>query len=104
MQRYIRSHPKLSQRVMVHIENGYRSSKAAAGTLCYLAELGPYDHRQVQPLDLPKHWKGKPVGGFKYFLCPLTGTIVNRDPPAALSMATLAALYLCGAPRHRIWS
>ena len=64
---------------MVHIENGYRSSKAAAGTLCYLAELGPYDHREVQPLDLPDHWKGKSVGGFNYFFCPVTEAIVNRD-------------------------
>ena len=105
MQRYIRSHPKLAKRIMVHTENGYRSSRQASGTLCYLANLGRHDHREVQARDLPKEdWVGELLSGFKYFWCPITGAILKRDPPAALSMATIAAIMFFGAPRPEFWA
>ena len=104
MKRYIKSHPKLAKRIMVQTSNGYRSSRQASGTLCYLANMERKDHRQVQARDLPQDWVGELLSGFKYFYCPVTEAILKRDPPAALSMATIAAIMFFGAPRPEFWA
>jgi hypothetical protein len=102
--RYIASRPLLQARIMVYISNGYRSSRQAAGTMCFLANMERADHRKVQVLDLPDDWYGKIQDSFAYFYCPVTKTVLKRDPPAALSMATIGACTFYGAPHPEIWA
>ena len=90
----------LSKRIMVHIENGYRSSRQAAGLMCYLANMPRADHRSVKPTDAQYAWQTPMVGQFKFFYCPVTQCILQRDPPAALSMVAIGTCALHGAPRH----
>ncbi len=104
MLRHIQSRPKLAERVMVYIDNGYRSSRQAAGTMCYLANLERADHRKVQALDLPGDWLGKVLDGFGYFYCPVTKTLVKRDPPASMSMSTIGTCTFYSAPHPSIWA
>ena len=104
--RYIQSRTKLAERVMVYKENGYRSSKQAAGTYSYLTNLERADHCRVQAMHLPDSWRGPPnrvVNQFKYFWCPVTKSILKRDPSAALTMGILAICTYFGAPRPDIW-
>ena len=101
--RHIKSRPALSGRVLVQVENGYRSSRQAAGALCYLSNAEQIDHRSVKITDLKNNWAGPLLDSFGYFFCPVTGKILKRDPPAALSMATIGTCVYNGAPRHNIW-
>jgi hypothetical protein len=104
MVRHIRSCPKLAARVMVYQENGYRSSRQAAGTLSYLANMERADHRKVQALNCPDDWLGPVQDGFGYFYCPVTNTILLRDPPAAMSMGTIGTCTFYKAPHPNIWA
>lgn len=104
MLRHIRSRPKLAERVMVYIDNGYRSSRQAAGTMCYLANMERADHRKVQALDLPDDWLGELLDGFGYFYCPVTKSILKRDPPASLSMSTIGTCTFFDAPHFENWA
>jgi hypothetical protein len=104
MLRHIRSRPKLAARVMVYVDNGYRSSRQAAGTMCYLANMERVDHRKVQALDLPEDWLGNLLDGFGYFYCPVTKAILQRDPPASLSMSTIGTCTFYNAPHPEIWA
>ena len=104
MLRHIRSRPKLAARVMVYIDNGYRSSRQAAGTMCYLADMERADHRKVQVLNLPNDWLGQVQDGFGYFYCPVTNAILKRDPPASLSMSTIGTCTFYNAPHPQIWA
>ncbi len=98
MCRLIKSSP-LAKRITVLIENGYRSSRQAAGLLSYLANLERSDHRKVKATDVQLAWQGPLVGSFKWFYCPVTRKLVKRDPPAALSMAVIGTCSLHNAPR-----
>ena len=102
--RHINSRPELAARVTVQIDNGYRSSRQAAGTMCYLANMAQENHRKVRALDLPDDWLGPIQDGFGYFFCPLTKAILKRDPPAALSMSTIGACTFYNAPHPAIWA
>ena len=102
MCRLIQTSP-LSKRVSVQIHNGYRSSRQAAGLLSYLADLQRSDHRKVKPTDVEVAWHSKAVGSFKWFFCPVTNTILKRDPPAALSMVVIGTCSLHDAPRPIIF-
>jgi hypothetical protein len=104
MLRHIRSRPKLAARVMVYVDNGYRSSRQAAGTMCYLANMERADHRKVQALNCPDDWLGEMQDGFGYFYCPVTSAILKRDPPASLSMGTIGTCTFFNAPHPRIWA
>ena len=104
MLKHIGSCPKLAERVMVYVDNGYRSSRQAAGTMCYLSNMERVDHRKVQVLDLPHDWLGELQDGFGYFYCPVTGAILKRDPPAALSMSTIGTCTFYDAPHPQIWA
>ena len=99
MARLIKTCP-LSKRIMVHIENGYRSSRQAAGLMSYLANMPRADHRSVKPTDAQHAWQSPMVNEFKFFFCPVTERIMARDPPAALSMVAIGTCALHGAPRH----
>ena len=57
------------------------------------------NHRKVKSLDVQQPWQGPLVGSFKWFYCPVTGELVKRDPPAALSMCVIGTCSLHGAPR-----
>ncbi len=102
--KHIQSRPKLSSRIMIYIDNGFRSSRQAAGTLSYLANLQRADHRKVRALDLPADWLGPCLDGFGYFWCPVTNTLVKRDPPAAKSMSTIGTCTFFKAPHPEIWA
>ena len=104
MLRHIRSRPKLASRVMVYVDNGYRSSRQAAGTMCYLANMARADHCKVQALNLPGDWLGEVQDGFGYFYCPVTKAILKRDPPASLSMGTIGTCTFHNAPHPQIWA
>jgi hypothetical protein len=62
------------------------------------------DHRKVQVLDLPQDWLGELQDGFGYFYCPVTGAILKRDPPAALSMSAIGTCTFYDAPHPQIWA
>jgi hypothetical protein len=98
MCRLIKSSP-LAKRITVLIENGYRSSRQAAGLLSYLANMDRCNHRKVKATDVQWAWQGPLVGSFKWFYCPVTRKLVKRDPPAALSMCVIGTCSLHGAPR-----
>jgi hypothetical protein len=100
MCRLIHSTP-LSRRVTVLIENGYRSSRQAAGLISYLGNLSRADHRSVKATDVEHPWQAPLVGAFKWFFCPVTKTILKRDPPAALSMVVIGTASLHDAPRFQ---
>ena len=69
--------------------------------MCYLSNT---IHRNIQAFDLPHDWKGGIQDGFGYFFCPVTKTVLLRDPPAAMSMSTIGACSLYNAPRPQIWA
>lgn len=98
MCRLIKTSP-LAKRITVLIENGYRSSRQAAGLLSYLANLDRCNHRKVRANDVASAWQGPLVGSFKWFYCPITRKLVKRDPPAALSMVVIGTCSLHNAPR-----
>ena len=102
MCRLIQTSP-LSKRVSARIENGFRSSRQAAGLLSYLANLQRADHRKVSTTDATAAWHGPLVGSFKWFFCPVTRKIIKRDPPAALSMVVIGTCSLHNAPRPNIF-
>ena len=102
MCRLIQTSP-LSKRVSARIENGFRSSRQAAGLESYLANLQRADHRKVSTTDATAAWHGPLVGSFKWFFCPVTRKIIKRDPPAALSMVVIGTCSLHNAPRPNIF-
>ena len=102
MCRLIQTSP-LSKRVSARIENGFRSSRQAAGLESYLANLQRADHRKVSTTDATAAWHGPLVGSFKWFFCPVTHKIIKRDPPAALSIAVIGTCSLHNAPRPNIF-
>lgn len=91
--------------VVIEALNGYRSSRQAAGLLAFVGGLERSDHRAVQLSDLNlERWRGPPVSGFKYFFCPTTQQIWQRDAPAERTMIAVAACHVYGAPRPAILS
>jgi hypothetical protein len=98
MRRLISRSP-LREWVSVRIENGYRTSRQAAGMLSYLANLPRANHRAVKASDVDHAWQMAMVDAFGYFWCPVTRKIVRRDPPAALSVVCVGTGTLHGAPR-----
>ena len=90
----------LRKTISVHTENGYRSSRQAAGLQSYLADLPRADHRTVKLTDVQQPWQSAAVGDFGHFYCPVTAKIVRRDPPAATSLVAIGTCTLHKAPHH----
>ena len=68
------------------------------------------DHRPVRAADMraPHERQGdrqgsapaaRPLDSFRVLYCPVTGLILPRDPPAAMSMLVGGTCKLVGAPR-----
>jgi hypothetical protein len=65
------------------------------------------DHRAVRAADMRARQRdrqrsqpaARPLDSFRVQYCPVTGLIMGRDPPAAMSMLIVAICVLLRAPR-----
>ena len=93
------SRGRLAKRVSIQIVNGSRTSKQAAGLQTFLSHNQQrVNHRRIKPTDLPQSWDGPMVSQFHHLVCPVTGHIVCRDPPACSNVVIVGICSNVDAP------
>jgi hypothetical protein len=101
----IKSRRLLAQRITFQVVNGNRTSRQAAGVKSFLTHSEQQcNHRRVKPTDLHDKWDGPMVSQFHHVVCPMTGQIMCRDPPACSNVVVVGSCAGLNAPTPIIYT